>query len=136
MNIKDYPIIILCGGLGTRLKSVTGDKPKILATINQKSFLEIQFENLYRNGLRKFIYLTGFKSKLIEPCINKLKKTYNDCQINTFYEGKKRLGTGGALLKVSKEINCEYLLLTYGDNYLRLNYKKLISEIKKPNISN
>ena len=54
-------LLILCGGLGTRLSKVTNDTPKILVDINGKTFLlEIQFEFYYKKGFREFYYLTGF----------------------------------------------------------------------------
>lgn len=126
-----YPIVILCGGLGTRIKSVLGNTPKILADINNKTFLEIQFENLYKNGLRDFIYLTGFNSDLIQPNIKKLEEKYLDCNIIVVNEGKYRLGTGGCLLNNINHINDNIFLLTYGDNYLRINYQGLVDKLEE-----
>ena len=43
----DDQVVILCGGMGTRVRSIIGDQPKILMEISHKSFLEIQLQHYY-----------------------------------------------------------------------------------------
>tara|TARA_X000000950_G_C13773746_1_gene602086 strand:- start:380 stop:1078 length:699 start_codon:yes stop_codon:yes gene_type:complete len=122
--------LILCGGLGTRLESISQGKPKILMPINGKPFIEIQFNHLYKNGIRKFVYLLGHKSQEVNAAIENIKIHHKDADIQIVFEGKNRLGTGGAVHLGSKHINDELFLVTYGDNFLRLNYKDFEDKCK------
>ena len=47
---RPLPVIILAGGFGTRLKSITGDIPKPLADINGTPFLKYIIQNLVNSG--------------------------------------------------------------------------------------
>ncbi len=58
--------IILCGGLGTRLKSVIKDIPKPMAPINNKPFLEFIFEYLKRQGIKEIILAVSYKYEVIQ----------------------------------------------------------------------
>jgi NDP-sugar pyrophosphorylase family protein len=53
--------IILCGGAGLRLKSVTGDTPKSLASIGERPFLEILLSQLQRHGFDRVILAVGYQ---------------------------------------------------------------------------
>lgn len=58
--------VILCGGKGTRLKSVINDIPKPMAQIADKPFLAYLIDLLQSNGFDKILLLTGYKSEIIE----------------------------------------------------------------------
>ena len=74
-NFEDLTTIILLGGKGTRLKSVVNDRPKVMADINGKPFLEILLDGLIKVGIRKVIFSTGFKSDYIKKNVgNKFKE--------------------------------------------------------------
>ena len=139
-------MLILCGGLGTRIKSVSNGLPKILLELNGTSFLEIQFKHLFKRGFRSFFYISGYKSTLISKELEKIKIKYPNANIVSLDEGKKRLGTGGALKKLIEHLPNNFFL-TYGDNYLNLNFyemeklfyksgKNLISIYKKQGFIN
>ena len=121
------PLVILCGGLGTRLESVSKGIPKILMPIGNKSFLEIQIEKYHQEGIEEFIYVLGHNNVLVEREINKIKKANSKLKIDILYEGPNRLGTGGAIKKFINHLP-KYFLLTYGDNYLNINIQKLIDK--------
>jgi NDP-sugar pyrophosphorylase family protein len=57
--------IVLCGGAGTRLRSVTGEAPKSLATIGDRPFLEILLNQLRRHGFKHVILAVGYQRDLI-----------------------------------------------------------------------
>ena len=48
--------VIICGGKGSRLKSLIGNKPKALVKFNNKENLKIQIETLKRNGIKSFLF--------------------------------------------------------------------------------
>ncbi len=128
-NIRklSLPLVILCGGLGTRLESVSKGIPKILMPIGNKSFLEIQIEKYHQEGIEEFIYILGHNNALVEKEINKIKKANSKLKIDILYEGPNRLGTGGAIKKFINDLP-KYFLLTYGDNYLNINIQSLIEK--------
>ena len=57
-----YQVVILVGGLGTRLRGVVNEVPKPMAQIGNKPFLEYLVLLLRENGFKKFLFLTGYKS--------------------------------------------------------------------------
>ena len=58
--------VILCGGLGTRLKPITDHVPKPMAEVNGKPFLEYLILQLKDNGIKEILLLTGYKKENIE----------------------------------------------------------------------
>ena len=67
IDISKIDTMILAGGLGTRLQSVLKDKPKCLAPINGKPFIEILLDDCIKQGLRRFILCVGYlKEQVIE----------------------------------------------------------------------
>ncbi|MEO2089112.1 MAG: sugar phosphate nucleotidyltransferase, partial [Gemmataceae bacterium] len=65
-TLADTPVVILCGGLGTRLREVVADRPKGLAPIGDTPFLRIQIELLRRQGARRFVLCVGHQAGQIE----------------------------------------------------------------------
>ena len=63
--LSNIPVLVLAGGLGTRLRSVVADKPKALAPIMGKPFLEIQIELLKDQGATHFVLCVGYLSEQI-----------------------------------------------------------------------
>ena len=86
-------IIILAGGLGTRLRSIVKNVPKPMAPIKNKPFLYYLLKYWIKNGATKIILSTGYKSEIIEKYfeVNKF-----DIPI-IFSVENKPLGTGGFL---------------------------------------
>ena len=66
------PIVILGGGFGKRLGSITNNYPKSLLLINGRPFLYWQLEILRKQGLKEVIVCTGFQSHMIENYIKKI----------------------------------------------------------------
>jgi D-glycero-alpha-D-manno-heptose 1-phosphate guanylyltransferase len=112
----EYPAtcIILAGGFGTRLKSVIPDKPKCLAPIGDKSFLEIQLTLLKKQGITNFALSLGHMSHLVLAEIEKLRNEFN---IRYVIEDTP-LGTGGAVLFAMNELGIEEAMVTNGDTFL------------------
>ena len=108
----DLPVVILAGGLGTRLRPITKDIPKALIKINNVPFLEIQLEFLKKNGFKKIYLLISYKSDQIEKFL-RINKNFG-LEISLVYDGDKLLGTGGAIKKAIGDIK-DYFFITYGD---------------------
>ena len=64
MNMHDelekVDVVILCGGLGERLRPVIKKQPKVLANIGGKAFLDILINNVLQYGLRRIILSVGY----------------------------------------------------------------------------
>ena len=62
--------LILAGGLGTRLKSLVSDRPKVMANINGRPFIYYLLDFLDRSNISKVTISTGFMSDIIENNID------------------------------------------------------------------
>lgn len=112
-------VLILAGGLGTRLRSVVSDRPKPMADINGKPFLEYLISNLVNNGYKDFILAVGYKK---ENIIDHFKDGANfKCNIEYSIENEP-LGTGGAIANAKKLIKDDILVLN-GDTFFNIDFK-------------
>ena len=112
--------IILCGGLGTRLKSVIKDIPKPMAPINDKPFLEFIFEYLKKQGVKEIILAVSYKYEVIQEYF---KDEFLGIKIKYSIE-KEPLGTGGAIKEALKFIKNEAYVLN-GDTFFNIDLSKL-----------
>ena len=117
-------VVILCGGLGTRLSEETKTKPKPMVNVGSKPIIWhlIKYYQFY--GFNDFLLATGYKSNVLKKFFEntKIKKS----NIKLVYTGKDTL-TGGRILRLRKLIKDEEFLMTYGDGLSNVNLKKLIS---------
>ena len=58
--------ILLAGGLGTRLRSVVSDRPKPMALIEGRPFMEYVVRGLARHGIADIIFAVGYKGSMVE----------------------------------------------------------------------
>lgn len=121
-------VVILAGGLGTRLKSVLGDVPKPMAPIAGKPFLEYLLELLKENGFTKFLLLVGHKKESIIEYFQDGSRF--GVQIAYSIE-KEPKGTAGALFNAWDLLQDEFLLVN-GDTFFDVQYdilRKFVSEM-------
>jgi len=132
IDISKIDTVILAGGLGTRLRSVIKDKPKCLAPINGKPFIDILLDDCINQGLRRFILCVGY---LKEQVIEHLNQR-NDCEI-VFSVENTPLGTGGALKNAEIYIKSDPFLVMNGDtlNYFNINDFFRFHRLKKSFLS-
>ena len=123
-------VIILCGGLGSRLAEETRSKPKPMVKIGTKPIIWHLIKYYQHFGFNDFILATGYKSYVLKEFFNKYK--IKSAKINLVYTGKDSL-TGGRLLRLKKFIDDDNFHLTYGDGLSNVNLKKLVSFHKKSN---
>jgi NDP-sugar pyrophosphorylase family protein len=120
-------IVILAGGLGTRMQDHFPDIPKALIPIQGKTFLQHQLELLQKNGVTQVLLITGHLSSAIEDFVSKLKIPGLNVQV--FNEGPLRRGTGGALrFALDQGALSENFFLLYGDSYLPVDYAQIWKE--------
>jgi D-glycero-alpha-D-manno-heptose 1-phosphate guanylyltransferase len=120
-------VIILAGGLGTRLRPLTYKIPKPMVPILGKPFLEYQLLMLRDLNIKDIILSIGFLGSKIQEYFKDGKK-YG---INIRYcLEEKPLGTGGCLRLAQDLLNEDFLVL-YGDSYLPIDYNTAYDDFKK-----
>ncbi len=106
-------VVILCGGKGTRLQAAVADRPKPLACISEKPFLDILIQQFVRAGYRRFVLCSGFKGEMIH---DHFRHAGLPVEIRYSHEDSP-LGTGGAVKLAEKLIEGDQFLVTNGDSY-------------------
>ena len=121
---QDIQVVILAGGLGTRVSHLWPGKPKALIPIAGQPFIDHQLRLLSANGLHRIMLCIGFGAEEVEEYVGDgtrwgMEVTYSreDC--------KELAGTGGALVRALPLLN-GYFMVVYGDAYLPIDYKAVI----------
>mgnify|MGYP006276345009 CR=1 FL=1 len=114
--------LILAGGLGTRLRSVVSDRPKILADVAGRPFITHILDLLEDAGFRAATLLTGYKGEMVEK---QLGLSYGRIELGYSFEDRL-LGTGGAIRAAARIIACDQLLVLNGDTFFNINYRQLL----------
>ena len=116
--------VILAGGLGTRLRSVVADRPKVLAPVLGRPFLSCLFDQLQEAGIRRVVLCIGYRAELISRCYG---ATYRDMALRYSVEATP-LGTGGALRHAMPLLDGGPLLVMNGDSYLEADLSAFIRQ--------
>ncbi len=112
--------LILCGGLGTRLREVVTDRPKGLADVRGRPFLDLLIDRLARHGLRRFVLCTGYRGEQIAA--RYARRT--DAEFVVSLE-EQPLGTAGALRLAATHLRSDPLLVLNGDSFCEVDYEAL-----------
>ena len=120
-------VVILAGGLGTRLSEYTKTIPKPMVEIRGKPLIFYVMKNYARYGFKDFIIALGYKGNVVKNYFKKNSFGWNIKLINT---GLKTM-TGGRLKRLSKLLLDKTFLMTYGDGVSNVNIKNLIKFHKK-----
>lgn len=122
-------IIIIAGGLGTRIAEETEDKPKPMVLINDKPIIWHLMNIFCIQGFNQFIISTGYKSEVIDDWIgnNKIQDSNgNKMDIQTINTGLNTQ-TGGRISEVMKTIPDEKVIATYGDGLANVSIENLLA---------
>jgi mannose-1-phosphate guanylyltransferase len=114
--------LLLCAGLGTRLRPITNYLPKVLVPIGGKPLLEYWLENLSNAGVDEFLINTHYKSQMIEEFVVSSKFKDN---IRLVHE-KKLLNTAGPILQNSDFFDDKPFMLVHADNLSFCDFKEFI----------
>ena len=116
-------VILLAGGLGTRLSEYTDTIPKPMVQIGDKPML-LHIMDLYSRYQHKDFYVAlGYKGEVIKKYFSKISNKWN---INLIDTGQKTM-TGGRVKRFQKLIGNETCMLTYGDGLSNINLNDLLS---------
>lgn len=142
---KDVPVVILCGGEGTRFREETQNKPKAMVQIGQYPIILHVMQTYMHHGFNRFILCLGYKGGDIKNYflnaenniqdfkldLNTGEITYFDtvdpfyCNIIFSNTGLKTQ-TGARVKRIQKYIDTEYFMLTYGDGVANVNIRALL----------
>lgn len=109
------PVVLLAGGLGTRVSSISGHKPKALLPLAGKPFIDWKLTELAAQGITKVYLLLGYGSKAIEQHLS--EHSYG-LDISIIQDKPNCRGTAQALFDSIDLIDEDQFILTYGDNLL------------------
>lgn len=142
-------VVILAGGLGTRLAEETDLRPKPMVEIGGRPILWHIMKIYSSFGFNDFIILTGYKSHIIKDYFINYYTRYSDItvdmannsveihknrhepwKVTMLYTGQDTM-TGGRIKKAQNYINNEPFLLSYGDGVSNVDINKLIEFHKK-----
>lgn len=142
-------VLILAGGLGSRLSEETNLKPKPMVEIGGYPILWHIMKIYSHYGFNDFVILTGYKSHVIKEFFVNYYQRYSDItvdmtdnsvtvhktrqepwKVTMLYTGQNTM-TGGRIKKATNYINNEPFLLTYGDGVSDVDIKALIDSHQK-----
>ncbi len=117
-------VVILAGGLGTRISEYTKTIPKPMIKVCGKPIIHRIIDHYVKYGHTEFYIALGYKGEVIKNYFKK-QKVDKKIKINLIDTGKNTM-TGGRLKRLKKFLDKKFLL-TYGDGLSSVNLKKLIS---------
>tara|TARA_Y100000389_G_scaffold83485_1_gene80076 strand:- start:121 stop:819 length:699 start_codon:yes stop_codon:yes gene_type:complete len=115
-------VVILAGGLGSRISEYTKTIPKPMISINGKPLIYYIMEHYAKYGFNEFYIALGYKGEIIKKYFHKKR---SDWKINLINTGLKTM-TGGRLKRLKKYLGNDTFMLTYGDGLSNVNLKNLL----------
>ena len=109
------PVILLAGGLATRLRPITEKIPKALVEINGRPFLDYQMRLLAANGVKRVVLSVAYRGELIEEYLGNGSRY--GIEVSYSFDGSTFLGTAGAIRRALPQLGARFFTL-YGDSYL------------------
>lgn len=127
MSQLSYPIVILAGGLATRLRPLTATIPKPLVEINGEPFIAHQLRLLKKAGAEKVVLCIGYLGEMVVDYVGDGR----DFGLHVAYsfDGPHLLGTAGAI-KQALPLLDETFFVLYGDSYLPCDYASVQQAFK------
>ena len=134
MNPADVPVVILCGGLGTRLREETEARPKPMVEIGHAPILWHVMKLYSHHGFRRFILCLGYRSEVIKEFFRNFEHWRRDLTVDFSNGSRPHLGgpspeewritlaetgrdtmTGGRIQRIQQYITGDVFMATYGD---------------------
>ncbi|MBO5550974.1 MAG: NTP transferase domain-containing protein, partial [Lachnospiraceae bacterium] len=128
-ELSDVQVVVMMGGLGSRLGERVADCPKPLLPVGDRPFFEYELRLLIAAGFRRFLFCTGYLSSEIEDYFDTGEKfgVSIDYQKDSQYESGDAvlLGTGGALRHAYARLDEDFLLV-YADSFMDIDYREVV----------
>lgn len=120
-GLRQVTALILAGGLGTRLRPVVSDRPKVLAPVAGRPFLSYLLDQLADAGLTRVVLCTGHLGEQIRGLLG---RSYRGLHVH-YSQEPSPLGTGGALRLAQPLITSGTVLVMNGDSYCDVDLAEL-----------
>jgi N-acetyl-alpha-D-muramate 1-phosphate uridylyltransferase len=134
VELADWPLAILAGGLSTRLRPLTEKTPKSLLNVAGEPFVIHQLRLLHCHGFRKLVLCVGYLGDMIKTTVGDGSRFGMD--VDYSFDGPTLLGTGGALKRALPKLGKQFLVM-YGDSYMPVDYRAILQAFvlsKKPGL--
>ena len=118
-NLSHITAAILVGGLGTRLRPVVSDRPKVLAGVGGRPFIFYLLDQLAAARVRQVVLCTGYLGHQVKDTLG---ETYRSMNL-LFSQEPTPLGTGGALRFALSRLESETVLALNGDSFCEANLR-------------
>jgi glucose-1-phosphate cytidylyltransferase len=124
--IRDLPVVILCGGEGTRLYGAIPDRPKALAAIGERPILYHIMQIYAAQGFRRFILCLGYKGDMIAAFFRDgVPQAVRDWSIDCVDTGVATM-TGARIKRVQHLLDTPHFMVTYGDGLADIDLHALL----------
>lgn len=133
MSTEKIDVIILAGGLGTRLKSTLPDLPKALSPVNGRPFLDYLFDFIQESNVANNVILAvgNMADQIIERYKNNHKYNFKIL----FSREEALLGTGGAIKRAMQDSTTDDIMVLNGDSYVDVCVKDVLAFHRAKNAS-
>lgn len=121
-SMRENWVVIMAGGLGSRLGELTKELPKPMLKVRGKPILERIIENFVEQGFTRFYLAVNYKKEIIKDYFQDGNKF--GIQVR-YLDESKRLGTAGALALIEEQ-HCEPMFISNGDVLADINYAELV----------
>jgi D-glycero-alpha-D-manno-heptose 1-phosphate guanylyltransferase len=115
--------IILVGGLGTRLRAMVADRPKVLAEVHGRPFLAYLLDQVAAAGVQDVVLCTGYLGAQIQSCFG---GSYKGMRL-AYSQEPSPLGTAGALRLTMPLLRSDPVLVMNGDSYCKVDFQPFVT---------
>ena len=148
LDLSTVPVVILCGGMGTRLREASEQLPKPLVDIGGRPILWHIMKTYRHFGFRRFVLALGYKSSMIKRYFLDYREHVADFTLTpdsfapryhgdngaavmedweiTFVETGLKTATADRIRRVSQHLHAEHFMLTYGDGIGDIDLHRLV----------
>ena len=123
IDISRVPVALLCGGLATRLASITRAIPKALIDVAGQPFIDHQLDLLAHNGIRQVVLCIGHLGEQIQQYVG--DGSSRGLIVRYSYDGDSPAGTGGAIRWAAPMLG-DLFWIMYGDSYMEIDYRAIL----------
>jgi len=127
MTLADIDVAVLAGGLGTRLRDVLPDTPKVLAPVGGKPFLEHLLGWLQWQGVRRVVLCLGYRAGAVHRFLD--QRSFPPLEIKVLTEPEP-LGTGGALAYALPFLTSDPVMVMNGDTIVEADLNAFLMDYR------
>jgi NDP-sugar pyrophosphorylase family protein len=123
-------VLVIAGGLGTRIQSALGDTPKLLAPIGGRPYLAYLLDWLRHFGAKRIVLGLGHRAPAVVDFLERNKSSYDDLTVVTVTEPQP-LGTAGAIRFARPNLRTDPVLVMNGDSFADADLCALVAHHRR-----